>query len=578
MSLISKKGVASVQRIEAELKHLIQDNWDWNVRKLSDSDYAVVFPSKSIVETWSKVRGVELALHSIKATIEKSKLDPDASSILVPVWVKVSGIPIFAKTVEIVKEFTSTVGEPLEVDELSLLRLDPVKVKVNCRDPSTINCFVEIFINGVGYELKFEVEGLGSKVKGGSHLGPTIHPKKKDDEEDEDEEESSSNDQSADWEKLAIKFGGDSRPTSEHKSGGESNKNSHNYKRGLGSDGSVQGKEIVETKCASPTLPGLPLAFSYPVPVQKDVSPKESEANMEGDEGFPVDPELEVSLHSKEGQQETSKEIVVHTSMGPSLMAATLWPCLELPNTGNSSSKVPKANQVEQTNKSDCDFQKQVPVSMGSNITSVNLFSDDLVDKEDIDKDIIMTDSSASDLFRMSKGEEISEDWVLAKKKGGKSKVKEPQHATRKSNRIQDQGIPMQEKAAMLKSIQNLEARGNFENNPFNILNKASTNYLEYVAISCDITLGSMSESPEEVITAMQAQELVRSAIAQAELRNESALDKQGDIVFGDVSQDEGAELAVINNSTRGVIGFKMNKSGSTRLKRGKGSGRKCTS
>lgn len=43
----------------------------------------MVFPSKEILETWSKARGVELALHSIKAKIEKSTLDPKASFVLV---------------------------------------------------------------------------------------------------------------------------------------------------------------------------------------------------------------------------------------------------------------------------------------------------------------------------------------------------------------------------------------------------------------------------------------------------------------------------------------------------------------
>ena len=112
-SFISKKGWLLYKKIEAELKHLIQNDWDWKVRRLLNSEYAVVFPSKAILDTWSKVQGVELALHSIKATIEKSKLDPDASSILVPTWVKVFGIPNAAKSSEVVKDLACTVGDRL---------------------------------------------------------------------------------------------------------------------------------------------------------------------------------------------------------------------------------------------------------------------------------------------------------------------------------------------------------------------------------------------------------------------------------------------------------------------------------
>lgn len=87
---------------------------------------------------------------SIKAKIEKSNMDPEASSVLTSATVKVSGIPIPAKTVELVKEIVSTVGEPVEVDEISLMRVDSVRVKVLSRDPSNINYYVEVFINSVG--------------------------------------------------------------------------------------------------------------------------------------------------------------------------------------------------------------------------------------------------------------------------------------------------------------------------------------------------------------------------------------------------------------------------------------------
>lgn len=74
----------------------------------------------------------------------------------------------------------------------------------------------------------------------------------------------------------------------------------------------------------------------------------------------------------------------------------------------------------------------------------------------------------------------------------------------------------MEQKASKLKSIQNLETQGKFEN-PFNVLNNASVDYLEQVAISCGISLGSQSQNAKEIISAMQAQELVRVALARAE-------------------------------------------------------------
>lgn len=71
-----------------------------------------------------------MALYSIKSKIEKSNIDPEASSVLIPVWIRILGIPIHAKTEEFVREISSTVGESIEVDEISLMRVDPIRVKV----------------------------------------------------------------------------------------------------------------------------------------------------------------------------------------------------------------------------------------------------------------------------------------------------------------------------------------------------------------------------------------------------------------------------------------------------------------
>jgi len=60
------------------------------------------------------------------------------------------------------------------VDELSLIRDEPVRVKINCRNPSAIRCDIEVFFNKVGHEIRFTMEdatGKGTGPKGGPH-GP----------------------------------------------------------------------------------------------------------------------------------------------------------------------------------------------------------------------------------------------------------------------------------------------------------------------------------------------------------------------------------------------------------------------
>ena len=80
-------------------------------------------------------------LHSIKAKVEKSLLDLEASFVLSTTWVKVCGIPLLAKTDELVKDITSTIGEPLEIDEISLMyRSQPRKDKGRLGDEATSQC------------------------------------------------------------------------------------------------------------------------------------------------------------------------------------------------------------------------------------------------------------------------------------------------------------------------------------------------------------------------------------------------------------------------------------------------------
>lgn len=133
----------------------------------------------------------------------------------------------------------------------------------------------------------------------------------------------------------------------------------------------------------------------------------------------------------------------------------------------------------------------------------------------------------------------------------------------------------MQEKAALLKSIQN---KGNNEKNPFNILNDASASYLENVALSYGITLGSHLESAKDVISARQAQEIARSAIAKAKLEKVISSEQKVDGEVKEGSGDEEVNMNVIDNETRGVVGFKLNKRCRSRLKSDKITSRKYKS
>lgn len=150
----------------------------------------------------------------------------------------------------------------------------------------------------------------------------------------------------------------------------------------------------------------------------------------------------------------------------------------------------------------------------------------------------------------MSNSGEMAVGWLSTKKKGRKHKVLEPPSATRKSLRIQDQGLTMEKKASKLKSIHNLEDPGT-PSNPFNVLNLVSSDYLEKVAISCNINLGDNSQSAKEIISSMQAHELVRAALAQAE-RDKVESSKHETSGLRTENSKRGVSLNIVSSVERG--------------------------
>lgn len=111
---------------------------------------------------------------SIKASVIESKMTDNAVDELFVIWVKVFGLPGFAKKQEIIRAISDIVGEFKEVDEKSLKGEGAVRIKVGCLDPSAINYSVIIYINDIGYKIKWEAEvdteGTGSIDWGGTMM------------------------------------------------------------------------------------------------------------------------------------------------------------------------------------------------------------------------------------------------------------------------------------------------------------------------------------------------------------------------------------------------------------------------
>ncbi|RLN03142.1 hypothetical protein C2845_PM13G04790 [Panicum miliaceum] len=182
-------GDADARKVEEELKHLIDASWAWNVKRITDSEYIATFPNKMILDTLSRSSGVTLAKYNLTATVSKSSMNPMASSMLQTGWIQMMGVLGPTRNVEAATLIAELAGEVLAIDEVSLIRDGPVRAKIRARQLSKVRGLVEIFIAGVGYEIKFLAEKKGSQQDTKGPPPPPPPPKNPDDEFFEDDED-----------------------------------------------------------------------------------------------------------------------------------------------------------------------------------------------------------------------------------------------------------------------------------------------------------------------------------------------------------------------------------------------------
>ena len=69
--------------VEREFKELVDESWDWQVRKLSASDFAVVFPSKESLRLAARNGGgLRLPFSQAGAEVSLVVADPLSSQLL----------------------------------------------------------------------------------------------------------------------------------------------------------------------------------------------------------------------------------------------------------------------------------------------------------------------------------------------------------------------------------------------------------------------------------------------------------------------------------------------------------------
>ena len=104
------EGLANEERLNEELKDVVNDKWDFQPRKMDSNEFLVVFPDKGSLETFSKIESLELSKYKLKVKITKSSHGPKITSVLQTCWVKIGNVPPNSKGGLGYKELVSLVG------------------------------------------------------------------------------------------------------------------------------------------------------------------------------------------------------------------------------------------------------------------------------------------------------------------------------------------------------------------------------------------------------------------------------------------------------------------------------------
>jgi hypothetical protein len=102
--------------LSQDLKTLVEDNWDWRVRHISDTDFSVVCPTKASLTLCKNLcrnaGGIALPVSKVSVLFADPHHHLRASMVLSKVWVHLSDVPVCLRRADLLLEGTKMLGNP----------------------------------------------------------------------------------------------------------------------------------------------------------------------------------------------------------------------------------------------------------------------------------------------------------------------------------------------------------------------------------------------------------------------------------------------------------------------------------
>jgi hypothetical protein len=169
-TIIAAENRLTCELLTQDLKVLIEDNWDWKVRRISDTDFSVVCPTKASLALCKNLcknaGGIALPVSKVSVLFADPLPHLRASAVLSKVWVSLSDVPPCLRRADLLMEGTKMLGRPKMVEEESLAASEgPVRMLFHSPTPDRLPRSVILFANLQGFRIGVSVEvakGLGA--------------------------------------------------------------------------------------------------------------------------------------------------------------------------------------------------------------------------------------------------------------------------------------------------------------------------------------------------------------------------------------------------------------------------------
>ena len=154
----------SPQALLDELRLWDEGGWDWQIRQLSDFEFAATFPSKESLRVMSSCTSFTLPLNHLVVSVKATSNGSKTIASLSDVWVLVDNVPPSMRTSTFLTAFGVLLGKPIEVDQDSLSVLGPARLRLWCVDLTCIRGSVDVFPAAGGFRLRVRVEGAPGPI------------------------------------------------------------------------------------------------------------------------------------------------------------------------------------------------------------------------------------------------------------------------------------------------------------------------------------------------------------------------------------------------------------------------------